>query len=105
MHAMNANATVSRDMILCPLFQEKLHRHDQIQAFLSQGHRNRRQRFRLADHAFHRIVERFMAGTALHPEGKHMAFAVDGEAQRSEENTSELQSLMSKSYADFCLKK
>src|SRR3546814_7465984 len=31
--------------------------------------------------------------------------AIDGEARRSEEHTSELQSLMSKPYAVFCLKK
>src|SRR3546814_4907608 len=41
-------------------------------------------------------------GIAIH---HHPAEAVDEEARRSEEHTSELQSLMRNSYAVFCLKK
>src|SRR3546814_3671984 len=62
--------------------------------------RNRHGRFRQSDilrHLFETVVERCLAEGLVGGEG----FAVD----RSEEHTSELQSLMRISYAVFCLKK
>src|SRR3546814_1904029 len=79
--------------------------------------------FALGDHAFevgigHRMVlgahrETLVGGVGARPLGHRPAFehAVDFEAdvvmepRRSEEHTSELQSLMRISYAVFCLKK
>src|SRR3546814_1322740 len=44
-------------------------------------------------------------GTVILPHLSSRVAAVDDDGYRSEENTSELQSLMSSSYAVFCLKK
>src|SRR3546814_7524092 len=53
-----------------------------------------------------RAVTRYLAGRGLRDEGRALAHRDPGiEVQRSEEHTSELQSLMRNSYAVFCLKK
>src|SRR3546814_1840944 len=53
----------------------------------------------------HRHEARRRAGRVRHHGGAGFAHAQDGDAGRSEEHTSELQSLMRISYAVFCLKK
>src|SRR3546814_1751183 len=50
-------------------------------------------------------VERVMLPGKLVPRGSHLVMAERGAMRRSEEHTSELQSLMRISYAVFCLKK
>src|SRR3546814_5150468 len=47
----------------------------------------------------------FVAGTRLMPDRRRIPLGCDGRNCRSEEHTSELQSLMRISYAVFCLKK
>src|SRR3546814_4114317 len=52
-----------------------------------------------------------LGALSVSPDGRYLAYAIDNngserfEARRSEEHTSELQSLMRISYAVFCLKK
>src|SRR3546814_6621220 len=51
------------------------------------------------------VGHRFQQIAVLQPDGVHYAGQQRGVAIRSEEHTSELQSLMRSSYAVFCLKK
>src|SRR3546814_3139728 len=64
---------------------------------------------RNATKAMSRIAVRFLGGAlgvaSLLPQHPRAHFAVEIVAKRSEEHTSELQSLMRISYAVFCLKK
>src|SRR3546814_5923309 len=61
--------------------------------------------FRSVVEALNRIVAAVAHGDLPIEEGQAMAALVDRSRERSEEHTSELQSLMRISYAVFCLKK
>src|SRR3546814_62706 len=65
-----------------------------------------RGRFIIADRRFHRQGDRrrLRRGAQAKVDAEHIAVAVAGIQQRSEEHTSELQSLMRISYSVFCLK-
>src|SRR3546814_3618908 len=52
-----------------------------------------------------RLWPRIRSRHVQHRRGRRFQFRRDGEQGRSEEHTSELQSLMRSSYAVFCLKK
>src|SRR3546814_10013605 len=58
-------------------------------------------RERIRDHLGGRLIDRLLPARALPPSTSRSS----GRAERSEEHTSELQSLMRISYAVFCLKK
>src|SRR3546814_2154256 len=68
------------------------------------GHRRQLQRGDVVLHAHRRFEDRIAAGEVIVGERKQL-LADDDRNGRSEEHTSELQSLMRISYAVFCLKK
>src|SRR3546814_2251969 len=73
--------------------ERRVHREDGL-AVLDRGHPSRRERPSVAD-PLHRVADRLAGPAHPHEVG----------VERSEEHTSELQSLMRISYAVFCLKK
>src|SRR3546814_6998300 len=72
-------------------------------------HRQRRIADRPALHLVHRIIDEEQRLAVADDEDRHALFVLEadlaGLLERSEEHTSELQSLMRISYAVFCLKK
>src|SRR3546814_3716777 len=86
-----------------PAAQHGIHRR-YIAAVRAMQHQARRQ-FQRRPAAFHRADDDALGGLALPRLQRHDADGAGLAAQRSEEHTSELQSLMRISYAVFCLKK